>query len=937
MNKRSFKYLLYGMLATFHLVFVGCAQVSPYKDGTIADIEYRALKDTSNEIGFVITVDDVIERYDRYLEIAGDDPWALAAAQRMATLRMENQEAVLLSDVEDPEVDEEELRLSIEQYNRILEQDPDNYNNHEVLYQLAKANGLIGDIENQELALSRLVKDHPDSRYYLDSSFKLGDLLYAQARYVEAEEAFGRVVAQGIDDNRYFLNAGYMQAWSQFKQSRYDDALMSFANVIDAGFPSQEDADAATGVNAEILNDSVYTMAVIFSYQGEWTDIGPFFDDYGERYYEYMIYDRLSDFYYEQKFYESAASTLSAYVERFPFSKHSPSFYEKAIEGFDTAGYPLRKREYETEYIERFGIDSQYWAAQPELHDQLKVSLAKYSLDLAKFNHGMAQQSKKAGEKNDRYQAALKWYDIYVRTYPDAEDAAEANFLLAEIAYELGDYKKSRDHYRPVAFGYEGNEYASDAAYGMILSYQKYQPIDELEAQEWQQSGADDSLRFVETYPDHPESGRILVSTAEMYFGANNYEEAVKVARSAKDIKEKLSDKHNYGVALVQGNSAYELGYFTEAEEALTEALQYKDIDRKTKNEITEKIAAAIYKQGEEAKLAGDYQAAARNWKRIAEVAPGSANSIAAEFDAATLLLETEDYSGAELALMDLQKKYPDHEYSADIPNKLIFAYEQQEKWPEAANALNKVCRNEEDLETRRVACWQAGENYEKAGDVESAIKRFKNYAHNYKEPFDLSVEAHNKMNKLYDSIGEQDKRKYWLEKIVELNSNADIPSERSKYLAAEALYDLGEFARNNYESIELTLPLNESIPVKNQAMQEAQDLYTKSVEVGVLDYTTSSTYRIGQLYVQLGQALMNSERPDGLDELEAEEYQFLLEDQAYPFEQAAIQVHETNINRTYDGVYDDWVKRSFEELGQLLPTQYRKKEKAVSYVIEIR
>ena len=81
----------------------------------------------------------------------------------------------------------------------------------------------------------------------------------------------------------------------------------------------------------------------------------------------------------------------------------------------------------------------------------------------------------------------------------------------------------------------------------------------------------------------------------------------------------------------------------------------------------------------------------------------------------------------------------------------------------------------------------------------------------------------------------------------------------------------------------------------------------------------------------------MDSERPAGMDELEAEEYQFLLEDQAFPLEEAAIGVHQTNISRTYDGIYDEWVKKSFESMATLMPGQYDKKEKAVTYVDQIR
>ena len=112
---------------------------------------------------------------------------------------------------------------------------------------------------------------------------------------------------------------------------------------------------------------------------------------------------------------------------------------------------------------------------------------------------------------------------------------------------------------------------------------------------------------------------------------------------------------------------------------------------------------------------------------------------------------------------------------------------------------------------------------------------------------------------------------------------------------------------------------------------------YTQAVEMEVRDFTTSSTFHIADMYAQFSKGLLESDRPSGMDELEAEEYQFLLEDEAFPLEEAAIRIHQTNVARAYDGLYDEWVKRSFRALAELMPGQYDKTEKAESYVKQIR
>jgi hypothetical protein len=72
----------------------------------------------------------------------------------------------------------------------------------------------------------------------------------------------------------------------------------------------------------------------------------------------------------------------------------------------------------------------------------------------------------------------------------------------------------------------------------------------------------------------------------------------------------------------------------------------------------------------------------------------------------------------------------------------------------------------------------------------------------------------------------------------------------------------------------------------------------------------------------------MQSERPKGLDELALEQYEILLEEQAYPFEEKSVDLLKTNAERSWDGFYDDWVKQSFRELAKMLPARYGKQEK---------
>ena len=83
------------------------------------------------------------------------------------------------------------------------------------------------------------------------------------------------------------------------------------------------------------------------------------------------------------------------------------------------------------------------------------------------------------------------------------------------------------------------------------------------------------------------------------------------------------------------------------------------------------------------------------------------------------------------------------------------------------------------------------------------------------------------------------------------------------------------------------------------------------------------------ELAVDSGQIISQGNVED-INELELEQYDILLEEQVYPFEDSAIDIHEQNASRAWDGLYDKWVKKSFSELRALLPGRYAKDEAPV-------
>jgi len=66
---------------------------------------------------------------------------------------------------------------------------------------------------------------------------------------------------------------------------------------------------------------------------------------------------------------------------------------------------------------------------------------------------------------------------------------------------------------------------------------------------------------------------------------------------------------------------------------------------------------------------------------------------------------------------------------------------------------------------------------------------------------------------------------------------------------------------------------------------------------------------------------------PRGLYPAELEQYELAIEEQAYPFEEKAIKVHQSNLALITKGVYNEWIEKSLQKLAKLVPARYEKPE----------
>jgi len=925
----------------------------PFGEARVDDPEMVTIQSLENRVVELPEVlrteaDDraALAQYRLYLRLPDGDPgMRMEAMRRLGDLSLIVGEDENIADpdyINGMRFHTDAIRL----YEELLAQ----YDNYEkadlVLYQLGRAYESAGQSDDALTTLNRLVADYPDSQYFDEAQFRRGEILFVQKDYSAAGLAYKNVIAVGSESS-FYQQSLYKHGWSQFKQADYDDGLNSFLDLLNLRLIAAGSSDPSTDnlilqivqsmsrADRELVSDTLRVLSLSFSYMDGQESIGRYIDKRGQTDSAFLLYTSLGKLYLEKERYLDAAGTFDGFVKHEPFHRNAPVVSMQVIEAYKRANFPSLVLEGKQKYVVAYGLNSDYWGfhdagSRPDVIQPLKLNLS----DLAQHDHAEAQKS---GEPA-AYARAANWYRRYLEYFPNDPESAQRSFLLGEILMESGAYEEAAHYYLSAAYDYPQYERAAEAGYAALLASQsQYATLQGAARSAWHQQQLRQGLLFAQSFPEHEQAGSVLTDAAESYYSANQLDEAIVVAGEALKMQPPVSDKLRRVSWTVVAHGQFDLEHYRRAEQAYLQLRSFgggADAD-----EINERIAASVYRQAEASQVNGDVDAAVADYLRVAIVAPGSSIRANATYDAATLLINESRWSDSIAVLNRFRSNYPEHKFADDVTSKLAVAYQESGQSLNAAVEFERIAgMSGGSAELRREALWTSAELYEEAGNNNEARRVWRIFVAKFPTPVSEAIEVRQRLADLAIEAGDVRDRRDWLAAIIKADAVAGSQrSARTKTLAATATLELADPKREAFNAIRLKAPLAESLRLKNNLMEAALSAYNKAAGYEIADVTTVATFRIAELYQQLSKDLYASERPQGLSDDELEQYDILLEEQAFPFEEKAIELYEVNASRTASGVYDKWVESSFEQLAVLMPARYAKFEKAEIYVAELR
>jgi cellulose synthase operon protein C len=822
-------------------------------------------------------------------------------------------------------------------YNRLLTEYPSYKDSDLVLYQMARAYDELGRTEEAIETMERLIRANPHSDHLDEVQFRRGEYFFTRRRFREAENAYSGIISMG-DSSSFYELALYKLGWTFYKQEIYEEALHKYMALLDYKVKIGYDFDQTHEEDDERrVADTYRVISLSFSNLGGPDAVREYYTTFGNRSYEDRVYRNLGDYYLDKLRYDDAAKTYKAFVALYPFHRNAPRFSMRVIETFTQGGFPKLVLESKREFASKYGLKSEYWRHfEPEKSPEVLAYLKTNLKDLATHYHAEYQSAEKEDEKLANYQEALRWYGGYLESFPKDPDSPPINYQLADLLLENQNFGEAAKQYERTAYDYPLHAQSADAGYAAVYAYRQ-----QLKAASGEQQVASvkretiaSSLKFADAFPKNEHAAPVLGAAADDMYEMKDYRAAVDSAQRVIDTYPDAEVTIRRSAWIVVAHGSFELSEFPRAELAYAQVLAVTPEGDAGRAALVDNLAASIYKQGELANEAQEYRAAANHFLRIRSAAPTSTIRAAAEYDAGSALIRLEDWTAAVKVLEAFRSAFPEHKLKPEADKQIANAYRQSGELSLAAGEYDRISSQSTDPALRSEALLVAADLYEQSNARERALAAYIRYVNEFPKPVETALETRFKIAEMHKAAHNESLYRQELKEIVRIDESAGRErTGRTRTLAARSALVLAEQLYKDFAVVKLRQPFEASLQDKQKRMDATIEALGRLVEYEIADVTAAATYYMAETYFNFSRSLVESERPTDLKPAELKEFEEVLDEEAFPFEEKAISVHEKNMELLRAGVLNEWTEKTLGRLAELMPGRYAKHEASSGFV----
>jgi tetratricopeptide (TPR) repeat protein len=823
-------------------------------------------------------------------------------------------------------------------YKRLLAEYPSYKDSDQVLYQMARAYDELGRTDEAMETMERAIRANPNSVHFDEVQFRRGEYFFTRRKFRDAENAYSAIADMGARSSYYEL-ALYKLGWTFYKQELYEEAVQRYMALLDYKVSSGYDFDQKHEKEDERrVADTFRAVSLSFSNLGGPEAVQQYFSSTKSRSYEDRVYGNLGEHYLTKLRYDDAAKTYNAFIALHPFHHAAPRFSMRVVETFTKGGFSKLVLESKRDFASKYGLQAEYWRHNkpeelPEALAYLKTDLK----DLASHYHA-EYQSSEANEKLGNYHEALRWYGDYLKSFPTDAESPVINYRLADLLFENKDFGEAAKQYERTAYAYPTNAQSAAAGYAAVYAYREQLKVAGKEGQEaLKRDTVASAIKFADTFPTHAQAAAVLGAAADDLYEMKDFRAAVGSAQRVIDKYPGAEMPIRRSALIVVAHGSFELAEYPQAEHAYAQVLTVTPESDESRAKLVDNLAASIYKQGELARNAQDYRAAADHFLRIRTAAPTSTIRATAEYDAGAALIELKDWNKAASVLESFRTTYPKHKMEGEATRLIARAYRESGELSHAASEYERLASESTDETVRRESLLVAGDLYQQSNTKDKALQAYQRYVDAFPKPLETALETRFKIAEIHKGAHDDSLYQKDLTEIVGIDA-AGGPERtgRTRTLAARSALVLAEQLYQACLTVKLRQPFEASLKEKQQRMDATIKAMGGLVNYEIADVTAAATFYMAETYFDFSRSLKESERPTNLKASDLVKFEADLDEAAFPFEEKAIKVHEKNMEMLHAGVFNAWTEKSLSRLTELMPGRYAKNEMSGGFIVAI-
>lgn len=744
-----------------------------------------------------------------------------------------------------------------------------------------------------------VVKKYPRSQFALEASFRLGEIYFETGQMGEAAESYKRIIVAG--PGVYHEKALYKLGWVYYRTENLEKSVDAFTKMLDM---ERSAGQGGSGLAAEAVSGAVMSL----SHFKDADTAVEFIRALGPRDYSPRMLAMLGEAFADAARYEHASKAYKTLAELFPDYEELPLTYKLMASLLARAGNEEAALKTSTEMLARFNPTTPWYKKTfPKGSDKIDAAVIEASVWAFKQYH------KNGREKSDMtaLKTAIGGYTLFLASYPSAPSTGEARLLLAEAYFDSKMYAEAAVEYeRAAALANGKDDKKGDMLYSAMLAVE----IVFYGSEKDRQGSLETCDRIIKTYPTElAQSGKLekaIYKTAEMYGVDKQFDKA------RERLTPLLKDKKN--IAAFQKSAEL---YLAEGNLTAAAALYVSLVENSKIGEYKEILTKLRYRIAEDSLNRGKLAEAIERFHEAYKTAPGSKTGELSLARAAQIAIRLKNPRDIEASVKRLVEAYPGTEWRFTLLAEAARSFEAVDaasagRFYELASGASPHASEAAKL------LLTAAVFYESASSNDEAEAAYKRYLLLGNIPTDKALEAAYRLGSLQLKTGKKSDGMKTLKKLA----LADDRYTTGRQFPARAKLILLRDAHGDYLKIALTQPFEETFEKKNALLDKLLKEYSEIAGLSVPELLPEVFYYMGQSFENFKDAILLSERPSELAKDELEEYNFLLEEKAYTYDEQAVKAYENSLYAGRDQrIYTEPLQKSLDRLAFLKPAIYKR------------